>query len=234
MDEKEQIEPSLDALSQAFAEAMGRSLPSTAGEQSEPQASQPPRPNSSRRANPVVDHEQVCPISPASVLEAILFVGHPNNEPIAAKKITGMLRGVDAEELEDLVESLNQDYAAQDVPFVIRAVGEGYTMELCSEFEHVQDRFYGRVRHAKLSQLAVDVLAIVAYNQPVTREEVDKMLNHTQPAGRVLNQLVRRDLLARRRSTEQPKRKEYVTTDRFLDVFQLSRLSDLPRSEEPS
>ena len=119
------------------------------------------------------------------------------------------------------------------VAFSIQPAGDGYQLELRSELEYVQDRFYGKIRHAKLSQLAVDVLAIVAYHQPTTRDEVDKLLNQSQPTSRVLNQLVRRDLLARQTTGDKPKRKEYVTTDRFLELFQLSDISDLPRSEEP-
>ena len=238
MSEDEELEPSLDALSQAFAEAMGHSPSASTEEVQEAAEEQPEKESEETKQKSVArinaDHLNACPISPKSILEAILFVGHPDNEPIPAKRIAGLLRGVDLEELEELVEVLNEEYELQEMPFAISAAGEGYQMGLRPEFEHVQDRFYGRVRHAKLSQLAVDVLSVVAYNQPVSREEVDALLNHTQPTHRILNQLVRRDLVARRNAEDQPKRKEYVTTDRFLDLFQLSELSDLPRSEDPS
>lgn len=227
----DEVEASLDALSQAFAEALGKTAPEQ--EEATADTSQQETEKSDPQ-EPEADHLEVCPISPKSILEAVLFVGHPQNEPIPAKKIAGILRGVDEDELEDIVETINEEYRSQEMPFSIIAAGEGYQMSLLPEYGSVQDRFYGRVRHAKLSQLAVDVLAVVAYNQPITREEVDSLLNHTQPTHRILNQLVRRDLIARRNSEGQPKRKEYVTTERFLDLFQLSELSDLPRSEDPN
>ncbi len=107
-------------------------------------------------------------------------------------------------------------------------------MELLEEFEQVRDRFYGRVREARLSQQAIDVLAVVAYNQPVTVERVDKLLdNPHMNTSRLLNQLVRRDLLSKRLTDDKPRRREYVTTDRFLSLFNLTAIDDLPRSEDP-
>ena len=232
MDETDDVEPSLETLSQAFAEAMGRQ--SSDGEAAADSESVPvPEPRAQRTAKKTKPAFEVCPISPKSILEAILFVGHPDNEPIAASKVAALLRGVDVEEIEQLVQELNEEYDQQEMPFAIQAAGDGFRLELRPELEHIQERFYGRVRHARLSQLAVDVLAIVAYNQPITREAVDKLLNNSLPANRILNQLVRRDLLALQTTGDKSKRKEYVTTDRFLDLFHLSEIADLPRSEEP-
>ena len=227
MEEPKDVEPSLDTLSQAFAEAMGRKLPSKS------EATENVEEQDVASKKDVVPSVEACPISPKSILEAILFVGDPNNEPISAARVAKLLRGVDVDEVEELIETLNAEYEEQSMPFSIQAAGDGYQLELRRELEHVQDRFYGKVRHAKLSQLAVDVLAVVAYHQPATRDEVDKLLNQSQPTSRALNQLVRRDLLARQTTGDKPKRKEYVTTDRFLELFHLRDISDLPRSEDP-
>lgn len=234
MDEHDEVEPSLDMLSQAFAKAMGKQpADGEPGATLEKQA----RPEASETSDPSPSTPKISPaanvISPKSITEAILFVGHPDNQPITAQTIAALLRGVDADEVKQLVEELNIEYDQQGIPMSIEPTGDGFRLELRSDMEAVQDRFYGRVRHAKLSQLAVDILAVVAYNQPVTREEVEKLLNDAPPAGRVLNQLVRRDLLIRRAAADQPKRKEYHTTDRFLTLFQLSEIGDLPRTEEP-
>lgn len=230
MDETDDVEPSLDTLSQAFAAAMGRELPEKPDDSGK---SEEPRPSAARPKQRKATVVEVCPISPKSILEAILFVGHPENEPIDAHRVASLLRGVDADEVEKLIQELNDEYEQQELPFSIQAAGDGYQLELRPEFEHIQERFYGRIRHARLTQFAVDILAVVAYNQPVTREELEKLLNDSPPTSRILNQLVRRDLLACRTIGDKPKRREYVTTERFLDLFHLSDISDLPRTEDP-
>ena len=227
-------EPSLDQLSQAFAEAMGRK-------------SQGPDPNAkvvgaqeggpeSKLVDDVApdsepDANDACPISPQSVLEAILFVGHPDDTPITSRSVAALLRGVEPSEIDALVVSLNEDYTEQRIPLQIESVGAGYRLGLGEEFDHVRQRFYGRVREARLSRAAIDVLAVVAYNQPVTRQFVDDLVGGN--SGRILNQLVRRQLLAQTTPEGQPRQKQYVTTDRFLALFGLSHLHDLPRSDEP-
>ena len=227
MDEPDAVEPSLDQLSQAFAEAMGRSNEEGAA-QSQPDANEvTPGPEEE-------SSEDNCPISPKTILEAILFVGHPDNEPITSLAVAKLLRGVEKSEVDDLVVELNQEYAAEQLPILIASVDDGYRVELCDEYDHVRERFYGRVRQARLSQYAVDVLAIVAYNQPVTRQEIDKLLNNSRiNVGRILSQLLRRELISRRITKDKPKRKEYVTTERFLSLFNLREIGDLPHSEDP-
>ena len=227
-DPGEAVEASLDQLSQAFAEAMGKG----AGDVSPAS----PTEAAAEEGDPVepAPESSACPITPQSILEAMLFVGHPENEPLSAHAVAKLVRGVEREEVDELVAELNQAYERHHLPIEISSVDDGFRLQLRAEFESVRQRFYGRVRRAKLSQLAVDVLAVVAYNQPLTRQEVDEKLN--QPgasSGRVLNQLVRRELLAVQFAKGPPKRREYVTTDRFLELFALESLADLPRSEEP-
>jgi segregation and condensation protein B len=73
-------------------------------------------------------------------------------------------------------------------------------------------------------------LAIVAYNEPVTAEQVTRMRG--TPSGPVLAQLVRRELLRIERRADRPQAASYLTAPRFLQVFSLSSLQDLPRSRE--
>ncbi len=227
-------ETSLDQLSQAFAEAM---------------VGKPRRPDpitevvdlqeggrESQRVDEVATHSKpdandACPISPQSVLEAILFVGHPNDAPITSPSVAKLLRGVVPGEIDALVVSLNEDYAKQRFPLRIESVGAGYRLKLSGEYDHVRQRFYGRIREARLSRAAVDVLAVVAYHQPVTRQFVDGLVGID--SGRILSQLIRRQLVAQHTPDEQLRKKQYVTTDRFLALFGLSHLHDLPRSDEP-
>jgi len=174
--------------------------------------------------------EEGCDITPRSILEAILFVGHPQNEPITSQRIASLMRGVRASEIDDLVHELNEQYDSEGSPYRIESVGAGYQLMLRPEYGSLRDKFYGRVREARLSQSAIDVLAIVAYHQPIEQEQVDKLRG--KPSGGVLAQLVRRELLSIERPAEKKAKPKYSTTSRFLDLFGLDSLADLPRSHE--
>ena len=172
------------------------------------------------------DDDEGCEITPRSILEAILFVGHPLNEPLTSRQIAGLMRGVAAGEIDELIGELNEAYAASGAPYLIRSSGAGYLLELCQEFAPLRDKFYGRIKEARLTQSAIEVLAIVAYNQPISLPELDRIRG--RPSGGVVSQLVRRDLLAYQRGEEKSK-PTYRTTDRFLDLYGLESLEDLPQ-----
>lgn len=169
-------------------------------------------------------------VSPRSILEALLFVGHPQNQPQTPRQMAALMRGVSPREVEELLSELQQEYDSEGTAYTIVSENEGYRLMLRPDFLPLQERFYGRVREAKLSQGAIDVLAIVAYRQPLGTDEVDAIRGRS--SGALLNQLVRRDLLAVERKPETPRKVWFVTTDRFLDLFGLESLEDLPRSVE--
>ncbi len=167
-----------------------------------------------------------CPITPASVLEAMLFVGNRDGSPLAPARAAELMRGVSAGEIAGLVDELNAYYEADGRPYTIVSEGSGYRLKLRPEFAPLRDRFYGKLREARLSQAAVDILAIVAYQQPLSAEQINKLRG--KPSGHVLSQLVHRQLLRIERAG--PRRTaQYYTTERFLRLFGLESLDDLPR-----
>jgi segregation and condensation protein B len=175
------------------------------------------------------DDEVAAEVTPLTILESMLFVGHPLGEPLTSEHIAGLMRGVRPAEIDELVQELNDAYERDGSVYHIASRGAGYRLELRAEWGPIRDRFYGRVKEARLSQSAVDVLAVVAYQQPVTAEEVERLRG--KPSGGVLSQLVRRDLL--RVDRPAPKTPpQYTTTPRFLDLFGLDDLADLPQSLE--
>jgi segregation and condensation protein B len=164
-------------------------------------------------------------------LEAVLFVGHPNNEPLTSHQIATLMRGVRPSEVDQLVRDLNRQYAEEGCPYCVESIGSGYRLVLRPQYDSWRSRFYGKIRQARLSQAAIDVLAIVAYRQPVQRGEIDKLRG--KPSGAILSQLVRRKLL-RIEGRDGPQRMPlYRTTDRFLALFELDSLDELPRGQEP-
>jgi len=235
---------SLDELSQAYAallakgtdpypepadgepasEPDGKSLSATPEAAAEAEHSGEPL-----RIVPGAD-DAACEITPRSILEAILFVGHPTGEPLTSERIAALMRGVRPAEIDDLVQSLNEEYAAAQSPYAIVSVGPGYRLALRPEFGPLRDAFYGRVREARLSQAAIDILAIVAYHQPVTADDIDRQRG--KPSGAIVSQLIRRDLLVIDRPAEKKAKPHYRTTGRFLDLFDLNDLSELPRSQD--
>ncbi len=174
--------------------------------------------------------DEVCDLCPRSIVEAILFVGHPGNEPLTAEQIAQLMRGVPAREVEELVRDLNQTYAEHGHAFHIVSAGAGYRLVLHDELAALRNVFYGRVREARLSQAAVDVLAIVAYQQGLTRAQIEQLRG--RPCGAILAQLVRRRLLRLDRPQKKPRTPRYATTDRFLELFGLSSLDELPLSQD--
>ncbi len=94
----------------------------------------------------------------------------------------------------------------------------------------MRDKFYGRVKEARLSPAVVEVLSVLAYNQPATVEQLNELRG--TPCGAALATLVRRKLVRLDRAQEAGQSPWYSTTERFLRLFGLESLEALPRSEE--
>ncbi|MBB76063.1 MAG: hypothetical protein CMJ75_16270 [Planctomycetaceae bacterium] len=224
---------SLHELSQAYSQLMGDADASSQEQSVETQVEQQRKAADEGDRTPVgVEDtvEQAGDVSPRSILEALLFVGHPENVPLTSQQTADLMRGVEAVEIAGLVEELNALYEDEGSPYSIVSVDSGYRLELRDEFSRLRDKFYGRVREARLSAAAMEVLAIVAYSQPQTRDAIDAARGRASSG--LLRQLVRRRLLRMDRPPESPRTPHYCTTDRFLQVFGLADLDDLPQSED--
>jgi segregation and condensation protein B len=164
------------------------------------------------------------PPSPEQLAEAMLFVG---GRPLTAEKFCGVLR-VPAEVFHAAVDSLNRKYKAQNRPYSIQPREGGFVLAIRPQYRGLREKLYGGPREARLTQPALDVLSLVAYRQPVTKADVDALRGHD--SGAVLRQLVRLGLVAVTRRGESGQREVcYGTTPRFLELFGLGSLDDLPR-----
>lgn len=170
-------------------------------------------------------------LSPRQILEAVLFVG---GAPLTSKKLCSVLRGdFEPSFIEAAIDSLNQQYARENRPYEIRLGEGGYSLQLREEFERIRDKVFGLgPKEVRLSQDALEVLALVAYRQPITRDEIESLGKTT--AGTMLRQLLRRELIAVDRDPQQPKEVRYRTADRFLSLFGLGSLDELPHADELS
>lgn len=225
---------SLDALSSAFAEMLGGG--------DDPYADAPPPADAV--VDPAAELAQVlavepsaderdanCEISPVTILEAMLFVGDPENAPISPQWVAELMRGVRPAEIEAAVRELNERYRAQNRPYEIVSEGKGYRLALRPEFHALRDKCLGRDKAVKLSEAAVEVLSVVAYHGSLTADEVNKLRG--KPSGALLKQLLRRQLLRLERPEGAKKKQaKFTPTRRFLDLFGLSSLDDLPRVQD--
>jgi segregation and condensation protein B len=229
---------SLDELARAFAQVMG-APPGRAAETPRPPAAEAATGTGELRAEPphepalTVDEspgDDSGPVTPLGILEAMLFVGDRDNRPLTAARAAELMRGVEPGEIDGLIADLNRRYRQSGCPYFVAEDSDGYRITLRKPFYPLREQFYGRIRQARLSQAAIDVLAIVAYQQPLTAEQVGAVRG--KPSGAVLSQLVHRCLLRIERLPGKRRTVQYFTTDRFLQLFGLQTLADLPQSEE--
>lgn len=165
-----------------------------------------------------------------TITEAMLFVGRPDNEPLSADALAGAMRDITPDEVREAVAQLNAEYQADDSAMTIAETAAGYRMVLRDDLERVRDKFYGKVQQATLTPAAMEVLSIIAYRQPVTAKTIDQLRG--QKSQSLASSLVRRGLVRLQRPADDPKRPQYSTTDRFLRVFHLASIDQLPQAAE--
>ena len=173
-------------------------------------------------------------VSEKQVVEAALFVG---GMPLTAKKLSSLFHtdhGFGF--VECLLDELNRQYVEEGRPYAITLGEGGYRLSLLPEFESVRNKVfcYGP-RDVKLTQDTLEVLALVAYKQPITKSQMEALGKSN--AGPVLRQLLQRELIRIDRAHAPPNSKSkndppYVTTPRFLSLFGIGKLSDLPVAED--
>lgn len=175
------------------------------------------------------EEDNVRRINPAQIIEAVLFVGGP---PLTAKKIAALFDAhVDHFLIETQIEGLNEEYLAQNRPYEIRLGEGGYRLLLRPEFEAIRNRVYGiGPREVRLSQDCLEILAYIAYRQPVSHQQL--LESGKKNSTSLVRQLIRRELVILERGDNGPKSVAYKTTPRFLSLFGLSNLDQLPQVDD--
>ena len=169
-------------------------------------------------------------LSPRMIVEGMLFVGNAEGRPLSSREMAAHIRDVSPREVETLIDELNELYSSTDTAYRIASEGKGFRFVLDAEFDAVRQRFHGRVREAKLTPKAIEVLSVVAYRQPINAEQVTQLRGGR--SHKLLSQLVRRGLLRLERPKSSPRKPIYHTTDRFNTLFRIGSPQDLPSSED--
>ena len=175
-------------------------------------------------AEPVND--PTIPPTPVQIVEALLFVGGP---ALTAEQAAEAIRGLTPDQFRECIDTLNRVYRSQNRPYSVVHGPTGYVLRVGRKYAAVRERLYGGPREARLNQPALDVLAVVAYRQPVAKAEIDGARG--MDSGGTLRQLVRLGLVASEPGGDG--QTVYRTTGRFLEVFRLRDLEDLPQIGEP-
>jgi segregation and condensation protein B len=170
------------------------------------------------------------------IVEALIFA---SDEPIDTSSLVNIIKSVNKEEdelelyslVENAIEELNEFYQANNVAFRIIKIAKGYQFATRPEFSRYVGFMNTERRQKRLSQAALETLAIIAYKQPITKPEIERIRGVN--ADYILSTLLEKNLICiKGRADTVGRPLLYGTTDDFLKYFGISDISDLPKPRE--
>lgn len=160
-----------------------------------------------------------------AVLEGLLFI--VGDEGLSIDKIEQLLQ-TNEEETKKILKELVVEYSKPERGIKIEILGNKFKLTTKKQHKSYYQRLCEIEKDEGLSQSALETLAIIAYNQPITRSEVDQARGVA--SSHILRRLLLKDLIRVTGKSDLPgKPNLYGTTDGFLDYFGLSRIEDLPQ-----
>jgi len=161
-------------------------------------------------------------------LEAVLYLAR---EPLITRKLAQYANLADGTQARTLVRRLNERYDAAGRAFRVEQVAGGYQLLTRSKLAPWLRRLAHVPGETRLSAPALETLAVIAYRQPVPRADIEAVRGVN--CGEILRQLMDRDLVRiGGRSQELGRPYLYATTKRFLELFGLNSIEELPRVQE--
>ena len=162
-----------------------------------------------------------------NIIESLLFVAQ---EPLTIDRLQKIITGAQSKELREALGELAADYETRQGGFYLNHVAGGYQIRTRPEYKEWIKRML-QPKPLRLSKPALETLAIIAYKQPVIRSDVEHIRG--VDCGGVLRVLLERKFIRVLGRKEIPGRPLiYATTKRFLEVFDLKTLKDLPTPKE--
>jgi len=162
-----------------------------------------------------------------NIIESLLFVA---DEPLSIDRFKNIIGQAETKEIRQALEDLGADYETRQGGFYLNQVAGGYQIRTRSEYMQWIKRLL-QPKPLRLSKAALETLAIIAYKQPVIRNDVEHIRG--VDCGGVLRVLLERKFIRVLGRRELPGRPLiYATTKRFLEVFDLKNLKDLPTPKE--
>lgn len=172
--------------------------------------------------------EDLDPESLKGAVEAVLFCC---DRSMSAKKLAKIIGVGDGRKVRSAIKLLQKEYRKTGRAFQIEEVAGGYQMFTLPEFHPWVKRLGKATKEERLSQAALETLAIIVYRQPILRADIEAIRG--VQCGPMLRALIERGLVkVAGKSDELGRPLLYGTTKRFLEVFGLRSLRDLPQSQD--
>ncbi|MCX7984743.1 MAG: SMC-Scp complex subunit ScpB [Bacteroidetes bacterium] len=177
------------------------------------------------------------PTTLKALVEALIFAAH---EPLSIAQIRSIYHSdskksdtdkIDGDTIRNIIDELNREYIRDDRPYRIVSIAGGYQFATRPEYAEWLGRLHKEQGRKKLSQSGIETLAIIAYKQPITKAEVEKIRGVN--CDYVIKTLLERELITvvgRSETVGRPLL--YGTTREFLKHFGLNDITDLPRPRE--
>ena len=159
------------------------------------------------------------------IIESLFFV---STVPLVQKDLIKVFGKDNAPDLEKEVSNLNSLY--EDNSFYIKSIGEGFMMVSKKDFEPYISKLIP-TKKLMLSNAALEVLAIIAYKQPISRIQIET-IRGVDCKGVIKNLLLKNLIKIQGRDDSIGKALLYKTTDDYLKHFGISNLSEMPTSDE--
>ena len=162
-----------------------------------------------------------------AALEALLLSTH---HQLTAGRLAELLDLETTKPLRKAIKALNEQYASGERSFRIEQVAGGFQILTLPEHGDLLKKFHQKEVDAKLTKAAIETLAIIAYKQPILRADVEAIRGVA--CGETIRSLMEKHLVKIAGRAEEPGRPIlYGTTKRFLELFGLNSVKDLPQPE---
>lgn len=170
-----------------------------------------------------------------SIIESLIFA---SDEPITSSEIIKAIKDIDGNEVQitqgdviNTVNELNEKFASNDSSFKIISIAQGYSFATKPEYGKYVGYLSSEKTKRRLSQAALETLAIIAYKQPITKPEIESIRGVN--SDYMINTLLEKSLITiNGRADTIGRPLIYVTTPEFLLYFGLNSISDLPKPRE--
>lgn len=161
------------------------------------------------------------------IVEALLFA---SDKPLSIKDIRVCLPEAKPAEIKEALEALEKDYIQMERSFRLRQVADAYQLRTRSEYSPFIQKMF-ESSPTRLSRAAMETLSIIAYKQPILRQEIERFRG--VDVGGILRTLLEKGLIKIMGRKDLPGRPLiYGTTNKFLEVFDLRDLESLPKLKE--
>lgn len=172
-------------------------------------------------------HSDETPADPHQIIEALLFA---SDAPLSAARLAELVGAGGVTEVRLCIAELNDRYTAAGMSFRIESIARGYQMLTLAAFQPWLAKLFKKSSETRLSASALETLSIIAYKQPLIRTDIESIRGVA--CGDVINRLRDMGLVRTAGRAEVVGRPLlYATTRKFLDVFGLADLNDLPALE---